>query len=242
VDLKSTRRTCNFNQGQRNQFEFTSRAAGIIDQVVLFPVKLITVAMADYRSQNQGKTVPIVALAVSGLIFGVGAFVVVPRLCPPKNAATVPPHVKRVATLNQTTGPRFYTGLLVGFNEEQVPMTVADLKAYYTTQIADNVPLFVSSIFPGSPASKSDLRIGDRIVTVDGESLNGLTILEVNAMLEGKANSKVSICIRRGIQANKTFQLARVLPVNPAPSGKATSQTRNKKAPARRGHHSTGRA
>ena len=50
---------------------------------------------------------------------------------------------------------------------------------------------------PGGPADQAGVRSRDRIVAVDGRSTDGLTMYEVADALQGPANSKVELTLRR---------------------------------------------
>jgi carboxyl-terminal processing protease len=49
----------------------------------------------------------------------------------------------------------------------------------------------ISKVFSGSPAEKSGLLQGDRIVTVDGQSVVGVSIEEVASLIKGETGTKV---------------------------------------------------
>lgn len=57
--------------------------------------------------------------------------------------------------------------------------------------------IVVSKVFPGSPAEKSGLLQGDRIVTVDGKNIGGLSIEEVASLIKGKTGTKVTLGVVR---------------------------------------------
>ena len=51
----------------------------------------------------------------------------------------------------------------------------------------------IAEIIPGTPAAESNLRAGDVIVAVDGESLKGKTIEEAKAKLRGQKNKPLEV-------------------------------------------------
>lgn len=61
----------------------------------------------------------------------------------------------------------------------------------------DEWEIVISSILPGGPASKTDLRPGDIIIGVDGKSVQDLPLGKVVNMIRGKAGTKVKLTVRR---------------------------------------------
>ncbi len=64
----------------------------------------------------------------------------------------------------------------------------------------------VTSVDPGSPAAKADLRIGDEIVAVEGKPLTGCVGETATRRLFGKVGDELQITVRRGA-ADKTVPL-----------------------------------
>jgi carboxyl-terminal processing protease len=58
--------------------------------------------------------------------------------------------------------------------------------------------LRVASVFPRSPAQKAGIAAGDTIVSVDGESLAGLSSSEATKKIKGPDGSEVTIGVREG--------------------------------------------
>jgi C-terminal peptidase (prc) len=62
---------------------------------------------------------------------------------------------------------------------------------------ADGLPLIVG-VFPGSPAAKADIAVGEEIVAVDDKPATGHTINEVVGWVRGEAGSTVKVTVRPG--------------------------------------------
>jgi carboxyl-terminal processing protease len=63
----------------------------------------------------------------------------------------------------------------------------------------------------GTPASKSGLLSGDRLVSINKESLKGSKLIDVVGKLRGKAGSKVAITYKRGAEKPVTTTLTRAV-------------------------------
>lgn len=61
--------------------------------------------------------------------------------------------------------------------------------------------LTISSPLDGSPAWKAGVMADDRVVAIDGQSTEGLTINESIDLLTGQPNTKVVITVERGIES-----------------------------------------
>jgi len=66
--------------------------------------------------------------------------------------------------------------------------------------------LRVVEVFEGSPAERAGVEIGDTIVTVDGESLAGVSSTEATAKIKGPEGSEVALGVRDG-RTGKVRQL-----------------------------------
>jgi C-terminal processing protease CtpA/Prc len=78
----------------------------------------------------------------------------------------------------------------------------------------------VASVLPNGPAEKSGIKPGDRILSIDGKSVDGLALQQVANLLHGAASSRVHLLVQRG-DVKKSFSLRRqilLLPGSPAPS------------------------
>ena len=80
----------------------------------------------------------------------------------------------------------------------------------------DAVPFRITQIIPGSPADLAGLRVGDRIVTVDGEPTAHRSQNEVIRQLRGPISSTVAISVDRpGLAESRSYRLQRTLIVLP---------------------------
>jgi len=55
----------------------------------------------------------------------------------------------------------------------------------------------VSAVFPGDPADRAGLRVGDRILRVDGEEADGMSLADVLQRLRGPAGTVVGVTVQR---------------------------------------------
>jgi len=65
-----------------------------------------------------------------------------------------------------------------------------------TVQMVDG-RLVIARPLPGSPALKADLRVGDIVLQVDGQSLEGKTIMEAISLIRGPRGTAVVLLIQR---------------------------------------------
>lgn len=80
----------------------------------------------------------------------------------------------------------------------------------------DGDPFRITKIMPGSPADTAGVRIGDRIVMVDGAPTAGRSQNDVVRRLRGPVSSTVAISLARpGISGSRSFRLQRTLIVLP---------------------------
>jgi carboxyl-terminal processing protease len=68
----------------------------------------------------------------------------------------------------------------------------------------DQTETFITATFPNSPANRSGLRFGDRIVEVDGVKMSGKTSLDVRDKIRGPRGSTVKVTVERA--ADKSIQ------------------------------------
>ena len=69
--------------------------------------------------------------------------------------------------------------------------------------------MIVTEVIADSPASRSGLRAGDRIVLVDGQSTDRLSISGVSQLLRGAENSQVTVTFSRSDSQPRTVILTR---------------------------------
>ena len=80
----------------------------------------------------------------------------------------------------------------------------------------DADPFRISKIIPGSPADVAGMRIGDRIIAVDGESTASRSQNDVIRQLRGPVLSMVTIGVARpGLAGGRSYRLQRALIVLP---------------------------
>jgi carboxyl-terminal processing protease len=76
--------------------------------------------------------------------------------------------------------------------------------------IKDQTDTYILATFEGSPAARSGLRFGDKIVEVDGQKMSGKTSLEVRDKIRGPRGSTVKITVERAADARlQTVELVR---------------------------------
>ncbi len=63
--------------------------------------------------------------------------------------------------------------------------------------------LQIMQVNPDGPSVSSGLKAGDRIVSIDGQSLDGLTADQITAKLRGKENTSVTVVVERADSAGK---------------------------------------
>ncbi len=78
-----------------------------------------------------------------------------------------------------------------------------------------NDTLMVISTISGGPSEKAGIRAGDRMVSVDGESIIGITSEKAYKLLRGKKGTKVKVGIKRpGFDEVYTYEIKRnVIPI-----------------------------
>jgi carboxyl-terminal processing protease len=85
--------------------------------------------------------------------------------------------------------------------------------------LVDQHPV-VDQVLPDSPAFKKGVQVGDRLLKIDGESIEGVPLPEVAKRLRGAAGTRVKITVlRRGENDPRNFSLKRQLvTLLPAPA------------------------
>lgn len=86
-------------------------------------------------------------------------------------------------------------------------------KTYREFVIGPDNPLIVSADpVEGGPASKAGIKRGDRIVAVDGTTLDGLEVEDVIPLIRGKEGTEVVLTIDRTVEGGETSRLALSMP------------------------------
>ena len=75
--------------------------------------------------------------------------------------------------------------------------------------ISEKADTFITSTFHNSPASKANLRFGDRIVAVDGVPMTGKASLDVRDKIRGPRGSSVKITVERA--ADRRMQTVEIM-------------------------------
>lgn len=76
--------------------------------------------------------------------------------------------------------------------------------------LVDGFPTVVTPL-DGTPASKSGMQSGDRLLYINKESLKGKKLIDVVGKLRGKAGSRVAITFKRDAQEPQTTTLTRAM-------------------------------
>jgi membrane-associated protease RseP (regulator of RpoE activity) len=63
----------------------------------------------------------------------------------------------------------------------------------------------IKTVVPGSPADGAGFAVGDQVIEVNGEPINGKTFNQVHAALRGRVGSMVTVAVRGKNGANKMF-------------------------------------
>lgn len=67
----------------------------------------------------------------------------------------------------------------------------------------------IAQPYEGSPADLAGLKIGDRILSIDGTDARGMTTAEVSARLKGDPGSKVRVTVRHLDDTEETYTITR---------------------------------
>ncbi len=85
-----------------------------------------------------------------------------------------------------------YVGMGIGLPAE-MPPEGADREVYMSTKISSNTPLVVKGLQDSIVKSGVSLRKGDRIISIDGVNVDGLSVYQIQDRLSGKTGSEVKI-------------------------------------------------
>jgi len=67
-----------------------------------------------------------------------------------------------------------------------------------TEVVQDPAGLRITRVFPGTPAAKAGIRVGERVVAVNGKSIAGRPSEETTALIRGKPGTFVTITLQSG--------------------------------------------
>lgn len=81
------------------------------------------------------------------------------------------------------------------FKEAQAQLT--NQYRYAGIGVTMNRELVVTEVFEGSPAEAGGLQVGDQLVAVEGESVEGMTTAETSTKVRGETGTNVTISVRR---------------------------------------------
>lgn len=71
--------------------------------------------------------------------------------------------------------------------------------------------LVITDVFEGSPAEGAGLQIGDQLIGVNGENIEGMTSADVSTRVRGEAGTQVTLSVRRaGESVTKTMTRATI--------------------------------
>ena len=71
---------------------------------------------------------------------------------------------------------------------------------------------------PGSPAAAAGIKSGDRILSIDGKDVRGMSFGQVEWRLRGKPGSNLTVTVQSSGAEPRTVTFARYDPENPAPA------------------------
>jgi carboxyl-terminal processing protease len=121
-----------------------------------------------------------------------------------------------VQAVGDTGHTRFLTPDEVADQHTSLSGSIVGIGALMNT--ADGAPI-IQSVIPGGPADRAGLRSGDRVLTVDGKSVDGLDIDEVVKLIRGDAGTTVKLSILHdGETAPVDFSIVREKVTVPAVS------------------------
>ena len=93
--------------------------------------------------------------------------------------------------------------------DQSLSGTFVGIGVQINTEQEDGGPPVVSSIIPNTPAEESDLKRGDRIISVDGWETDGHTVEEVVSRVRGPEGAPVTLTIGRDGRADFEVTITR---------------------------------
>ena len=93
--------------------------------------------------------------------------------------------------------------------DQSLSGTFVGIGVQINTEQEDGGPPIVSSIIPNTPAEESDLKRGDRIISVDGWKTEGHTVEEVVSRVRGPEGEPVTLTIGRDGRADFDVTITR---------------------------------
>ena len=78
-----------------------------------------------------------------------------------------------------------------------------------TEVVPDKAGLRVTRVFPGTPAAKAGIKVGDRIVAVGGASIAGKPVEQTTSLIRGKPGTFVTITVESGKPPARQLRVAR---------------------------------
>ncbi len=103
-----------------------------------------------------------------------------------------------LASLGDSGHTGYLSPAAAALDREQTTGRFEGIGAY--VDVRDGQPLIIEPL-AGSPAERAGLRAGDRILTIDGDAVRGITIDELRARLRGPAGSDVAMTVSRDSEA-----------------------------------------
>jgi C-terminal processing protease CtpA/Prc len=72
-----------------------------------------------------------------------------------------------------------------------------------------NGQIVLDTVYPGTPADEAGLRAGEAILTINGKSIHGKTVQNVQKLLTGPSGSKVKLLIQDNEGNSRTVDATR---------------------------------
>lgn len=78
-----------------------------------------------------------------------------------------------------------------------------------TTMRKMGAKIVVGELYEGTPATKAGLKVGDEVLKIDQQELEGKSIDDVSVLLRGAPNTKVALLVKRGNAKVETITIVR---------------------------------